>query len=60
MNRVLKFMTGALPTVLLVVGAAAVSAGVAMIWPPIGIITVGILTMVGGVLLILGNGGSKT
>lgn len=59
MKHVMRFIAGALPTVLLVAGAAAVSAGVAMIWPPAGIITAGILAMVGGVLLILGNGGSK-
>lgn len=45
-----------LPTGLLLLGAATVSYGVGVIYPPAGIITAGLLAMTGGVLMIKGGG----
>lgn len=44
-----------LPTLLLVLGAAAVTAGVGMLCLPAGVIAGGVLTMLGGVALIRGG-----
>lgn len=44
-----------LPTLLIVLGAAAVSWGVAMIYVPAGVICAGILAVTGGVLMIRGG-----
>lgn len=43
------------PTVLTVIGAAAVSFGVWMIYPPAGLITAGLLAITFSVILILGG-----
>lgn len=43
--------------VLLIAGAAAITAGVASIYPPAGAIVGGVLLIAGGVLLARGNGG---
>lgn len=45
-----------LPTGLLLIGAAAVAYGIAMIYLPAGVIAAGSLTMTGGVLLVKGGG----
>lgn len=45
-----------LPSVLLALGAAAVTVGVAMLCLPAGIIAGGLLSMLGGVVLIRGGG----
>lgn len=47
------------PALLMAVGAAAVSAGVGMIYFPAGLIAAGVLTLASGVLLILGGGGDS-
>lgn len=51
-----KGLSAMLPTMLLVLGAVAVSCGVAMIYLPAGVITAGVLAVIGGVLLIRGGG----
>lgn len=56
MRKLSKTLGAMLPTLLLVLGAVAVSCGVAMIYPPAGVITAGALAIVGGVLLIRGEG----
>lgn len=56
MRKLLKILSAMLPTLLLVLGAAAVSCGIAMIYPPAGVIAAGTLAIVGGVLLIRGGG----
>lgn len=50
-----KGLRAMLPTMLLVLGAAAVSGGVAMIYLPAGVISVGALAIVSGVLMIRGG-----
>lgn len=45
-----------LPTDLLVLGSVAVSYGIGMIYLPAGIIAAGVLSIIGGVLLIQGGG----
>lgn len=59
MKRLLQHLSDWLPTGLLVMGAVAISGGVAMICLPAGIIAAGVLAMVGGVLLIRGGGESN-
>lgn len=49
----------ALPTSLLVLGAAAVSCGVAMIYLPAGVIAGGAFAIIGGVLMIRGGDASE-
>lgn len=56
MRNLLKCLSAMLPTILLVLGAAAVACGVAMIYLPAGVITAGALAIVSGVLLIRGGG----
>ena len=56
MKRLLKSLGNLLPTGLLVLGAVAVSGGIALIYVPAGIIAAGIMAIVGGVLLIQGGG----
>lgn len=56
MKKLLKFMNDALPTGLLVLGAAAVSVGIGMIWLPIGVIVAGGMSIAGGVLMMMGRG----
>ena len=56
MKRLLKSLGNLLPTGLLVLGAVAVSGGIAVIYVPAGIIAAGIMAIVGGVLLIQGGG----
>lgn len=51
-----KGLSAMLPTMLLVLGAAAVSGGVAMIYLPAGVIAAGCLAIICGVLLIRGGG----
>lgn len=58
MKKLLYAMSSALPTILLVLGAAAVSVGVGLLCVPAGIITAGAAAMAGGVLLIKGGGES--
>ncbi len=50
-----KALNAMLPTILLVFGAVAVSGGVAMIYLPAGVISVGVLAIICGVLLIRGG-----
>lgn len=57
MKQLLRHIADALPTGLLVAGAAAISAGTAMIWLPAGVIVAGIQAVAGGILLICGKGG---
>ena len=57
MKKLLKQFEEALPTVLLALGAAAVSWGVGWICLPAGIITAGCFSMTAGWLLIRGEGG---
>ena len=56
MKRLLKSLGNLLPTGLLVLGAVAVSGGIALLYVPAGIIAAGIMAIVGGVLLIQGGG----
>lgn len=56
MKRLLKEVCALLPTGLLVLGAVAVSCGIAMIHIPAGIISAGVLAITAGVLLIRGGG----
>lgn len=49
--------TGLLATALLVLGAAAVSIGAGLIFPPAGFIAGGLLAIAAGVLTALGEGG---
>lgn len=56
MSKLLKILSAMLPTLLLVLGAVAVSCGVAMIYLPAGVIAAGVLAVIGGVLLIRGGG----
>lgn len=56
MKKLLKTAGDLLPTTLVVLGAVAVSVGIAMIYLPAGIIAAGILAAAGGVLLIQGGG----
>ena len=55
-NGIGKGLSAMLPTILLVLGAVAVSCGVAMIYLPAGVISAGVLAIIGGVLLIRGGG----
>ena len=56
MKRLLKTLGDLLPTSLLVLGAIAVSGGIAMIYVPAGVIAAGVLAIIAGVLLIQGGG----
>lgn len=56
MKKLLEFANDALPTGLLVLGAAAVSAGIGMIWLPMGVIVAGGMAIAGGVLMMMGRG----
>ena len=53
--KFLKKLFDLLPTTLVVLGAAAVSYGVALIYLPAGIISAGMLAVIGGVLMMLGG-----
>lgn len=55
MKELLKQLNDSLPTLLLVVGAASVSFGVALFCVPAGIITGGCFSMAAGWLLIKGG-----
>ena len=54
-KRVAHGLLSLIPTLLIVLGAAAVSYGVAMIYLPAGIICAGILAATGGVLMVRGG-----
>ena len=54
-HGIAKLLRAILPTVLLLLGAAAVAYGIGEIYPPAGIIAAGALSMTGGVLLIKGG-----
>lgn len=56
MKKRLNSVNNALPTGLLVLGAAAVSAGIGMIWLPVGVIAAGGMAIAGGVLMMMGRG----
>lgn len=56
-QKIRKQIIALLPTVLLVLGAVAVSFGVGMIYIPAGVISGGGWTLLGGVLLIKGGDG---
>lgn len=56
MEKLLKFVNDTLPTGLLVFGAAAVSAGIGMIWLPAGVIAAGGMAIAGGILMMMGRG----
>ena len=58
MSKFLKIFCVNLPTVLLVLGAAAVSVGVGWLCVPAGIITGGCFYMAAGWILIKGGGTS--
>ena len=51
MKKLLKILGDLLPTGMLVLGAVAVSCGIAMIYVPAGVISAGALAVIGGVLL---------
>lgn len=53
--KFLKKLFDLLPTALVVLGSAAVSYGVALIYLPAGIISAGMLAVIGGVLMMLGG-----
>ena len=55
MKKLLKTLSKLLPTGLVVLGAAAVSGGIAMIYLPVGITAAGLLAIAGGLLMILGG-----
>ena len=56
MKKLLEILGNLLPTGMLVLGAVAVSCGIAMIHVPAGVISAGALAIIGGVLLIKGGG----
>lgn len=56
-GKIRNRITAALPTVLLVLGAIAVSVGIGMVYIPAGVISGGGWTLLGGVLLIKGGDG---
>nr|DAH67851.1 MAG TPA: Protein of unknown function (DUF1056) [Caudoviricetes sp.] len=56
MKNVLKNLRENLPTVLMTMGAAAVSAGIGWVLPPAGVITGGCFLIAAGWLLIRGGG----
>ena len=55
MKKLLKTAGDLLPTTLVVLGAVAVSVGIAMIYLPAGIVATGVLAAIGGVLMIKGG-----
>ena len=55
MRKVAEQCKRCLPTVLMALGAIAVSVGVGMICRPAGVITAGVLAVVGGVLMMMGQ-----
>ncbi len=59
MKKLLEYVNKILPTVLLALGAIAVSVGVGMICRPAGVITAGVLCATGGVLMMMGRGVSN-
>ncbi len=56
MKWILKAMGDMLPTGLLVLGAVSISCGIGLIYLPAGMIAAGVLSILGGVLLIRGGG----
>lgn len=58
MRKLLKNWNELLPTVLLLAGAAAVSGGIAMVYPPAGLMAAGAFMVLVSVLLI--RGGDET
>ena len=56
MKKLWKFVNDALPTSLLVLGTAAASVGIGMIWLPMGVIAAGGMSIAGGVLMMMGRG----
>lgn len=56
MKNLLKNLRENLPTVLMTLGAAAVSAGIGWVLPPAGVITGGCFLIAAGWLLIRGGG----
>ena len=56
MKKLLKNLRANLPTVLMTLGATAVSAGIGWVLPPAGIITGGCFLIAAGWLLIRGGG----
>ncbi len=55
LKRVARRLAALVPTLLLLLGAAAVSYGVAMIYVPAGVICGGALAITGGVLMVRGG-----
>lgn len=56
LRGVRNFLNVVLPSAFLLAGACAVTAGVCMIYLPAGMIVAGVLSMAGGILLIVGGG----
>ena len=59
MKRAIKYLAGHAAEVLLIIGAAAISAGAGMIYPPAGLIVGGVLAVAGAVLDIRSGGESE-
>lgn len=59
MKRLWEALAAAAPTVLVVLGAAAMAVGVGMIYLPAGVIAGGTLAALAGVVLIRGGGDGK-
>lgn len=55
MRKLPEYVNKYLPTALIALGAIAVSVGVGMICRPAGVITAGVLAVVGGVLMMMGQ-----
>ncbi len=56
MKRLWEALAAAAPTVLVVLGAAAMAVGIGMIYLPAGVIAGGALSVLAGVVLIRGGG----
>lgn len=54
-KKLLQALGAAMPILLFIFGAAAISFGAAMIYPPAGAITAGVLAIICGVLMIKGG-----
>lgn len=55
MKKLFGAIGALLPTALMIIGAAAVAAGIGLIYVPAGIIAAGVLTIISGILLIKGG-----
>ena len=51
----MRYLRESLPTVLLALGAAVVSAGIGWVWPPAGVVAGGCFLLAAGWLLIRGG-----